>query len=212
MAYFGVRQIFGPLVYRKIRETKGEENLPPKPPFIIAANHAGFLDAPALVMYIWHTYNRLTHYITKREFWKLWGGPLARRWMGMIPLNDDRKADSLSEAIKVLQKQGIVGVFPEGTRNPDPQHLLKGKTGAVRMALATDVPLIPIGLFNTTGQLIGSAIKGLFEKKSCIRLTIGRMVDLSEFKGRPIDRPLLEAATKKLMVAIGQLCGKTYPY
>jgi 1-acyl-sn-glycerol-3-phosphate acyltransferase len=209
MAYFGIRQFIGPLVYRKIKEVRGAEHLPPRPPFVIAANHVGFLDAPALVMFIWYRYSRLTHYITKRELWKLWGGSLARRWMGMIPLNDDRKADSLREAIKVLQQGEIIGVFPEGTRNPAPQ-LLKGKTGAVRMALATGAPLIPIGLFNTTGQFLSSAFKSLFEKRSLIRLTIGRAVDLSAFKGRPIDRPLLEAATRKLMNSIGELCGKDY--
>jgi 1-acyl-sn-glycerol-3-phosphate acyltransferase len=215
MAYEGLRQIFGPLINSKIKEVGGLEHLLDHPPFIVAANHVGFLDAPIIIMTMLSRQERLVHYLTDRLMWWLWGGPIARRWLGMIMVhtyNERRRAESLSEAITVLERGGTVGIFPEAWRNSDPHTLLPGKTGAVRLALASGVPIIPVGLVNTTGKTLGEAACGVFRKNTYATLKIGEPVDLAEFKNKPIDKPLLVAATRKLMKAIGALCNKEYPH
>lgn len=209
MSYFGYRQIFGPLVRNKIRNVQDRKNLPNKLPFILAANHEGFLDAPALVMFILYHYNKPTYYLTKKYMWRWWGGPVAGFMLGMIPVHPGRKADALSEAVRMVNKGNIIGIFPEGGRNPQ-KDLRKGKTGAVRLALETGIPLIPIGIKNHTGYSLFVAIKNYWQKDKFIDISVGQPVDLTEFKNKPIDKPLLEAATRKLMLAIGNLCGKTY--
>lgn len=213
MSYFGYSQVFGPIVTGKIKQVEGEKNLPSAPPFIIAANHVGFLDSPALVMYMLHKYNKPTWFFTTPVMWKLFGGDhIARKTLAMIPIHPENKKDSLSEAIKLVQQGETVGVFPEGHRNPDINKLIKGKTGAVRLALATNVPLIPVGVFNNTGHFFREVLMNVFKSNRFITLTFGQPLDLSEFKNKPIDKPLLEVATKKLMLAIAQLCHKEYSY
>lgn len=39
-----------------------------------------------------------------------------------------------------------VGVFPEGKVNWDPDTLLRGRLGAARLSLETNVPIIPAGI------------------------------------------------------------------
>ncbi|MFA6099011.1 MAG: lysophospholipid acyltransferase family protein [Patescibacteria group bacterium] len=213
MAYGGFRQILGPFIRNKIGVVEGEQFLPAKPPFILALNHVGFMDGLVLVTYIYLKYNgRRTFYLTNERMWKLWGQKLARNWLGMIPVFDDKRGDSLREAIDVLKRGEIVGIFPEGTRNQDRHNLLIAKTGAARMALATKVPLIPVGLRNNTGHRIGKAFRSLWHKDQKVDINFGPAVDLSEFSNREIDKPLLQEATKKLMQAIGRLCGKNYPF
>jgi 1-acyl-sn-glycerol-3-phosphate acyltransferase len=212
MAYLGVRQLLGPLMKLKIGEVRGTEHLPSRPPFIVAANHVGFLDAPALIMALYGRYKQPVHIITKQFIWKVWGGPLARKWVGMIPRRDGRQGEALIEAIDVLRHGGIVAIFPEGARHPDPNALSQGKTGAVRMALATSVPIVPVGIYNTTGQFIGRALTSIFHPNQKVSLTFGPPVWLTEFMGQPVDKPLLVAATRKLMKAIGVLCGKEYTF
>jgi 1-acyl-sn-glycerol-3-phosphate acyltransferase len=212
MAYEGLRQIFKSLMKNKIREVSGKENLPQEPPFIVAANHVGFLDAVALVILFLERYHHMTYFITRYKYWRMFGGPLARGWVGMIPVNIDKKKDSLADAIATVKQGNIMGIFPEATRNVDNQHLLKGKTGAIRLALATGAPLIPAGIVNTTGHRFRHVLKRIWQKDTYIAVSFGQAVDLSEFRGKSIDKPLLEAATKKLMLSIGNLCGKTYSY
>ncbi|MFH0804564.1 MAG: lysophospholipid acyltransferase family protein [Patescibacteria group bacterium] len=213
--YAGFRQVFGPLVRRKIRTVRGTEYLPLQPPFIVAGNHVGFIDALALAMLNYNRYRRPTYYLTTQWVWKFFGEWLARNVLGMIPLLDvqgSRLADSLGEAVATLRSGEIVGIFPEAHRNPKPDELLRGKTGAVRMALATGAPLIPVGVVNNTGYDFSAAMLSLLRPKTGIDLTFGQPVDLSEFRGQPVDKPLLEAATRKLMLAISSLCGKKYVF
>lgn len=211
--YEGVRQIFGPLVWRKVREIIGEEHLPPQPPYILAANHIGFMDAPVLTMYTLNKLGKPFYSPTSPYMVKVWGGSrITRRWLGMLPVDTEHKAAVLDEAAALLRQDNIVGIFPEGGRNTDPGRLEPGKTGAIRLALATGVPLIPVGLISNTGHRIGAALLSLVQPSRYVRIAFGPAVDLSEFRGKPIDKPLLVAATRKLMLAISSLCGKTYPY
>lgn len=211
MSYFGYRQIFGPIVKRKIKSVHGQDNLPDKPPFIIAANHEGFLDGPALTMLILDHNNCPTYYLTKRLMWLYFGGPLASSLLAMIPVRPGYKAGVLTEAVKAVKQGKIIGIFPEGSRNLN-RELVKGKTGAVRLALATGVPLIPAGINNSTGRSLFNAYRSLWHKDRVVNVSFGRPVDLLEFKNKPINKPLLETATRKLMLAVGNLCGKVYNY
>jgi len=212
MAYFGLRQIFGPLIKKKIREIKEGNNLPQQPPFIIAANHVGFMDGLAMAATIFEKYNKPLLFFTTYGMWRLWGRCLARHWLGMIPMNKNKgEGDPLDKGIKAINRGNIIGIFPEGTRNPG-SSLLRGRTGAVRLALKTGVPLIPVGLISNTGHRIGKTFVSLWQKDKYINFFIGQPVDLAEFHNKQIGKPLLEAATKKLMLAISKLCGKNYPY
>lgn len=212
MAYAGFRQIFGPLIKRKVKEVRGVENLPAAPPFIVAANHVGYLDAMAIALFILEKYKSPAYFLTQPVMWKMWGKYLARHWLAMIPRIDNDKAVTWQETINHLTHGDIVGVFPEGTRNAHNPDLLKAKTGAVRMCLESGAPIVPIGLFNDTGHRIGRAFRSLFENKSAIKINIGKPIYLGEYRHKPIDKPLLESASRELMVSIGELCGKKYPF
>ncbi|MBU0597730.1 1-acyl-sn-glycerol-3-phosphate acyltransferase [Patescibacteria group bacterium] len=212
MPYQVVRPIFEPLIKKKFRQVSGKENLPTKPPFILAANHIGYLDPIALVILILQLYNLPTYYLTIHYMWWIWGGPLATHWLAMIHVKYGHRKDSLKAAINNINNGNIVGIFPEGTRNPDSRSLLRGKTGAVRLALATGAPLIPVGFKNNTGHRIGKAFRSLWQSDKYIDITFGQALDLSEFANKEIDKLLLKAATHKLMLAISQLCGKKYPF
>ena len=48
--------------------------------------------------------------------------------------------------MKVLRKDGAIGIFPEGTRNKTDDFLLRFKTGAVSMAKKSDAYIVPFGL------------------------------------------------------------------
>ena len=115
------------------------ENIPNKGPFIIISNHERLID-PFYVLYpILKKLNKKIHFIATPTWWFL-GDTICRKWAGCIPLFDTKQA--YAEAKKLIKLGEIVGIFPEGgtrrTRNP--------RTGALRLALETNVPILPIGI------------------------------------------------------------------
>ena len=69
-------------------------------------------------------------------------------------------------AIPALQAGDLVAVYPEGTRSPD-GRLYRGRTGIARLALAAEVPIIPVGVIGTDKvQPIGSRMPRLGKRRS----------------------------------------------
>jgi 1-acyl-sn-glycerol-3-phosphate acyltransferase len=119
----------------------GEENIPQEGGAILAINHIGYLDF-AIVGTAVLPKKRYVRFMAKKEIFdnKL-AGPLMR---GMHHINVDRANGSASfvAALRALRKGEIVGIFPEGTISTSFE--IKGlKSGAVRLAMAAGVPIIP---------------------------------------------------------------------
>ena len=90
-----------------------KENIPLKGPIIICANHIHILDQCSIII----STKRVIHYMAKKEYFD---GPY--KWFfkitGCIPVNRQIKDKNASDlAIDVLNKEGAIGIFPEGTRN-----------------------------------------------------------------------------------------------
>ena len=156
MAYPITKFWFYPLNWIMIKRIKGEDNIPKNPNFIIISNHEHLID-PLYIFYpILKKLNKKLHFIATPTWWFL-GETICRQWAGCIPLFN---SEQIYKEVKKLIKSGeIIGIFPEGgtkrTKNP--------KTGAIRLALDTKTPILPIGLkssytpFNSTlniGKLI----------------------------------------------------------
>lgn len=122
-----------------IRKIRGISNIPNKTPFIIASNHEKLIDP----LYIFYPFlknlNKKVHFIATPSWWFL-GDTICRKWAGAIPLFNSEQA--YKEAKEYIKSGEIVGIFPEGWRKPTK----KPKTGAVRLAIETKTPILPIGL------------------------------------------------------------------
>ena len=74
-------------------------------------------------------------------------GPLMRG-MHHIPVDRHKGGQAFSDAVRALRAGEIVGVFPEATMSKS-FELKEFKTGAVRIAAAAGVPLVPVILWGT---------------------------------------------------------------
>ena len=103
--------------------------------------------------------------------------------------------------------QGVI-VYPEGTLTKDPDLWpMKGKVGAVRMALQSDIPLYPAAHWGTQHWMGRYAKKIHVFPRTTIDAVVGEPLDLSAFRGKPITKELLESATDVLMHEIAALVG-----
>ncbi|MBI2427023.1 MAG: 1-acyl-sn-glycerol-3-phosphate acyltransferase, partial [Candidatus Kerfeldbacteria bacterium] len=128
-------------------------------------------------------------------------------------VDPQKKSEAVEKARKVLQLGHLVLVFIEGQVSLDPDRLQKGKTGAARLALLERVPVIPAAI--TRGPHLKGVRKTLrMLRRTHIkeRLEFGPPMDFSSSFDRPITYELLQEVTRKIMLKLSEMTGKTYDY
>jgi 1-acyl-sn-glycerol-3-phosphate acyltransferase len=205
-AYRVIKAGLGALMNRAYDiKIEGLEHLPQVGPGIVAANHISFLDSLFIPLVI----PRRVTYLAKAEYWDSW----KTRWffdlVGQIPVRRDDSAKALAAleaGSRVLNKGGLLGIYPEGTRSPD-GSLYRGKTGVARMALECNVPVIPVGLVGTR-EIMPKDAK-LPHMRGDVTLRFGEPLRIS--KDGSGDGPMaLRAFVDALMYEIRELSGQDY--
>ena len=128
-------------------EIEGEEHLPEEGPFVLAPNHYSEVDPLIMAVVVWRL-GRAPRFLAKDSLFRVPVLGWALRKTGMVPVARAGHAGSKQtlEAAEQLSRTGSgVVVYPEGTLTRDPEMWpMRGKTGAVRLAAAGDIPLIPV--------------------------------------------------------------------
>lgn len=122
-----------------IGKIEGKENIPKDKNFIIVANHRKLIDPLLMVYPVLRTINKKVHFIASAKWWPYLGDKICRGWAGCIPLFDSKQA--YTEAKETILSDEIVGIFPEGYIKLNNR---KPRDGAVRLALETKTPILPI--------------------------------------------------------------------
>ena len=121
----------------------GLKNIPKEGRVILAGNHTNNFDCIVLMS----STKRCIHFLGKHTLFK---GPkkLLFENMGVIPVNRNIKdSNCLKEARKVLNDDGVIGIFPEGTINRKKEDLiLPFKMGAIKLAFDTDSYIVPFSI------------------------------------------------------------------
>ncbi len=125
----------------------GTEHVPRSGGVLLAYNHIGYVD----FVYGGLAANpsgRLVRFMAKRElFDHRWTGPLMRS-LHHIEVDRGEGLASYHTAVEYLQAGEAVGIFPEATISRA-MELKEFKTGAVRIAAAAGVPVVPVILWGT---------------------------------------------------------------
>lgn len=150
MAYPISKIWFYPILRISIKRINGIENIPNKASFIVIANHESRWDHLLILYPILKKLNKKVHFIATPVWWF---NNISRQWAGVIPLYHSKQA--YNSAKELIKSGEIVGIFPEG-RLERKRRRENPKTGAVRLALETKTPILPIGIkfsyipFNST--------------------------------------------------------------
>ena len=204
MAYWAIKIVVTPLLYVLFRvKAVGTHHVPKRGPVILASNHHSFIDSIFLPLVI----RRRVTFVAKAEYFESWKTAWFFRAVGMIPLKRDGGSASeraLLAAQEVLNRGGVLGIYPEGTRSPD-GRLYKGHTGVARLAVQCNAPVVPVAQFGTAQvQPIGSRTLRLFK-----RIEV-RMGEPLRWEGNGADgtEPGLREFTDRVMAAIQELSGQ----
>jgi len=154
----------------------GQENLPLGGPLIVAMNHIHTLDSPAaMIAAPW----AVTIFAARK--WERHIKGFFLRLAGAIFIargEVDRQA--LRRALGVLERGGILGLAPEGTRSPNHQ-LQSARGGIAYLAHLSGAPILPMAV---TG--VEHVIPSLLRlRRATVRVTIGRPFALPVLDHRP---------------------------
>lgn len=172
---------------------RGTEHLPAAGGFVLAANHNSNFDPwPLGITLFPHRYLR---FMGKSElFWT----PFKQfaTAAGAFPVRRGQAdAEAMATATQLCRDGHIVVMFPEGTRRKKglrKKYEARAHTGAARIALDANVPLVPAGIVGT--DRLG--------KLAQLRVAYGPPIPLDDLAGRE-DAP--HVATERLMTAIEEL-------
>ncbi len=121
-----------------------KEYVPKEGPIIFVGNHKHNYDFISLMCGT----KRTIHFLAKKELMDKHGWLFGK--LGIIPV--DRKAknkEAVSEAVELLNKDEVIGIFPEGTFNKTEYLVMPFKYGAVKIASVTNSYIVP---FAITGE------------------------------------------------------------
>lgn len=154
------------------------DRIPRAGPAIIACNHISYLDpltnGDAVVRA-----GRRPRFLAKEELFRIPVVGRALRGAGQIPVSrGTRDRSSLDRAVAALGRGEVIVVYPEGTVTKREDGLpMEGKTGMVRLAIATGVPITPMASWGSQAVWQKSG-KGSLRFGRPIWTTVGEPVDL----------------------------------
>lgn len=127
---------------------EGVERLDPAASYVIAANHASYMDTPVILS----TLPMQFRFLAKDGLFKIpfLGTHLKTAGHISVPREDPRAAiKAMTEAARNIREKGIsMLIFPEGGRTLDGE-LRPFKEGVAYIAIKAGVPVIPIAILGT---------------------------------------------------------------
>jgi len=203
MAYFFTKIFAYPLMRLFfVKQITGLKNLPKKKPYILVANHASYIDGVLMfLVLLWHK-NYPVHILIYKEFFKTWFKRLVfLTWYRQMQANH-----SVDHAIEYLENNELVGIFPEGGRTKDGKMKKATHTGMSVMALATKLPVIPMGIDGTYD--LWSRHEKWPKFKRLVTIRIGKPLRFN----LPMNKKNYKIVTSKVMKRIAKLAKNEYKW
>ena len=212
MTYFFLKNfVLGPILNILFRPwVRGAENVPKRGGAILASNHLSFVDSIFLPLKL----RRQVTFLAKSDYFtgKGFKGALIRWFFkatGQLPIDRSggkASEDSLNTGLGVLERELLLGIYPEGTRSPD-ATLYRGRTGIARMVLEARVPVIPVAMIDTEKVMpIGQKYPNIQR----VGVVIGEPLDFNRFAGMEGERAVLRAVTDQIVYRIMRLSNQRY--
>jgi 1-acyl-sn-glycerol-3-phosphate acyltransferase len=200
MGYLFIRLLVH-IVIRLVARIKveGWDRVPKSGSFIVVSNHIGrldallayyFLDRKDIIMIVAEKYR-------KSAFWRFF----VKQVDGIFIDRYQADFSAIREVLKRLQKGGVLGMTPEGTRSKDGK-LHEGRPGTAYLGAKTGVLMLPVGNDGSDDNELVRRLKRM--RRLDIVLRVGEPFRLPPLVGRQREAQLDEY-TEDIMCRIAAL-------
>ena len=175
---------------------RGSENVPVDGGCVLACNHLSSFDPWPLGMPVWP--DRWLRFMAKAElYW--WPATLVLDNAGAFKVRRGRAdVEAIETAVRLAREGNVVVMFPEGTRRVKglvKKHQARARSGAARIALMADVPLVPAALAGTDRLL----------RLGPLRVAYGPPIEMDDLRASADHKHASQEATDRLMARIAEL-------
>ena len=205
LAYRFAAGLLRPLMMLLTRhDWRGAENLPAAGGFVVSPNHISYADPLAFAHFLYDN-GHPPYFLAKEGVFRI---PLIGRILrgaDQIPVyrGTSQAVEAFRAAVVAIGDGKCVPIFPEGTLTRDPDLWpMTGRTGAARVALTTQCPVIPVAQWGPQELLAPYGRRPHLFPRKTMHVWAGPAVDLSDLYGRPLDRATLQEATDRIVAAI----------
>ena len=182
----GVVAVFGRLQLAKQRGSRTAAAALPAGPVIVISNHTSYADGVLLALACRRMGRELRLLATAGVFRIPLVGRLARK-LGFIAVHRGTADASaaLDEAAEALAAGEAVALYPEGRLTRDPMMWPeRAKTGAVRLALRTGVPIVPVAMLGahevvSRRRVLLTLVRNVV-KRPKVSILVGAPIDVRE--------------------------------
>lgn len=142
-----------------IRTVEGLRHIPRSRGAIIIANHCSYLDHYLIGLSVMCEYGRRVRFLAKKEHFEKPFDRWIHEWLGAFPIDRSKASkESLLNVVKLLNRNELVLIYPEGTRSLDGK-LQEFKPGVLFIQQKSGCEIIPTGIrgaydFLPSGKLI----------------------------------------------------------
>lgn len=179
---------------------EGADRLPASGPFILAANHHNYLDGVVLGVAVPRP---VAFLVMPRVFRATALHPTFHRRIGSIPVSLERPdPGAIKRALRVLDRGGIIGIFPEGPFSRE-GRLGPGRRGVATIALRSGVPVVPAAIEGTYEALAGRRF--YLPRRHPLSVRFGEPMRLGRARRPPLVRDEREEITRRIMSEIAAL-------
>lgn len=190
-------------------EIRDGHKLPRDGAYVLAPNHASEIDPIVVALAVWRM-GRAPRFMAKESLFRVPVLGWVLRSTGMVPVSRSTSASAARatlEASETLVRHGRgVIVYPEGSLTREPNLWpMRGKTGAVRLALAGGIPLVPMAQWGAHQVLPRYGKLKLWPLRRRVTVIVGDPVDLSDYAQSASQPAALVAATDVVMAEISEL-------
>lgn len=188
------------------REWSGQERVPADGGLLVVSNHTSHFDPLVIGQFlIWS--GRWPRFLGKVQIFRTPGLGWLARSCGQIPVerHTRRASDALLAAESALHEGKCVAIYPEGTLTQDPDGWpMRAKSGAARLALETEVPVLPVAQWGS--QFFMPARKRGFPfvvgKRHRFQVLCGDPVPLDDLRGLPFTTEVMVETSNRIMDAL----------
>jgi len=185
-------------------EVKGRKNIPSTGPVMLVSNHLHLADPPLLILSL---LPRKSHFMAKEELFRSRFFGFLMRLAEAFPVKRTgsirEKEMALQQAVDVLKRGSILGMFPEGGRSSEAQ-LLRGYPGIALIAIRSGAPIFPVGIIGT------EKLKGVgWLQRPKVTISFGEPFTLPVTDGR-VNKLQLRSLTDLVMIKIAALLPPEY--
>jgi 1-acyl-sn-glycerol-3-phosphate acyltransferase len=193
-----------PLMLLTKRDWRGAEHIPQTGGCILVSNHVSEVDPVPFAHFVYDN-GRLPRFLGKAEVFAVPVVGHILRSAGQIPVYR-KSADAskaFSAAVAAVKQGECVIVYAEGTISRDPDLWpMVGKTGAARIGLETQCPVIPCAQWGPNELLAPYARKPKIFPRKLMRIRAGEPVDLDDLQGKKLTPAVLRQATERIMADV----------